>query len=143
MKKFQALYNDDANKIIEQATNEKSVIKNLNILIYLSMVNTNTEFVPEEPKTFTESWNHPNLNFHAKWHEAIKKEFANMNKQQVWHKIKKSLVPPNQRCIKNKWVLKIKHNSVYRVHLVPCGYSQVPGIDFSENYSPVVNDVTF
>ena len=24
-----------------------------------------------------------------------------------------------------------------------CGYSQVPGIDFSENYSLVINDITF
>ena len=24
-----------------------------------------------------------------------------------------------------------------------CGYSQVPGVDYTENYSPVVNDVTF
>ena len=45
--------------------------------------------------------------------------------------------------MKNKWVLKIKHNGVYQVCLVACGYSQVPGIDFSENYSPVVNDIMF
>ena len=24
-----------------------------------------------------------------------------------------------------------------------CGYSQIPGVNFSENYSPVVHDVTF
>ncbi len=24
-----------------------------------------------------------------------------------------------------------------------CGYSQIPGVDFSENYSPVVHDITF
>ena len=24
-----------------------------------------------------------------------------------------------------------------------CGYSQVPGVDFTKNFSPVVNDVTF
>ena len=24
-----------------------------------------------------------------------------------------------------------------------CGYSQIPGVDFTDNYSPVVNDVTF
>ena len=50
---------------------------------------------------------------------------------------------PNQCCVKNKWVFKIKCNGVYRVRIVVCGYSQVPGIDFSENYSPVVNNVTF
>ena len=32
---------------------------------------------------------------------------------------------------------------MYQVHLIACGYSQVPGINFSENYSPVVNNITF
>ena len=31
----------------------------------------------------------------------------------------------------------------YRACLVACGYSQIPGIDFTENYSPAVNDITF
>ena len=52
-------------------------------------------------------------------------------------------MPPNRQCVKNKWVFKIKCNGVYRVHLIACRYSQVLGIDFSENYSPVVNNITF
>ena len=52
-------------------------------------------------------------------------------------------MPPNQRSVKNKWVFKIKCNGVYQVGLIACGYSKVPGIDFSENYSPAVNIVTF
>ena len=110
--------------------NEKIAIKNLNFLINLSMVTTNNKPVLEEPKTFIEAWDHPNPNSCPKWPEAIKKEFANMSKQQLWHKTKKSLMPPNQRCVKNKWVFKIKHNSVYQACLVACGYSQVPGVDF-------------
>ena len=55
----------------------------------------------------------------------------------------KSLMPPNCRCIKNKCVFKIKHNGVNRVHLVACGYSQVPNVNFSKNYSPVVKNLTF
>lgn len=35
-----------------------------------------------------------------------------------------------------------KKSGVFRARLVACGYSQVPGVDFTENYSPVVNDVT-
>ena len=56
MKKLQALYNDNANKIVKQATNVKSAIKNLNFLIDLSMVTTDTKCVPEEPKSFTQAW---------------------------------------------------------------------------------------
>ena len=66
-----------------------------------------------------------------------------MNKQQVWCITCKSLMPPNYRCIKNKWVFKIKCNSVYQACLVGCGYSQVPSVNFYENYSPVVNNITF
>ena len=32
--------------------------------------------------------------------------------------------------------------SVYWVHLMACGYIQVPGVNFSKNYSLVVNDIT-
>ena len=49
----------------------------------------------------------------------------------------------NCRCIKNKWVFKIKHNNVYWTYFVECEYSQVTWIDFSKNYCPVVNDINF
>ena len=80
MKKLQASYNDNANEIIEQAMNEKSAIEYLNFLIDLSVVTTNTKPVHEEPKTFDKAWKHSNPNSCAKWQEAIKKEFADMNK---------------------------------------------------------------
>ena len=32
---------------------------------------------------------------------------------------------------------------MYRARLVAKGFSQIPGADFTDNYSPVVNDVTF
>ena len=51
MKKLQAFYNEDANKVIEEATQDKA-IKNLNFLINLAMVITDTMPVPEEPMTF-------------------------------------------------------------------------------------------
>ena len=94
-----------------------------NFLIDLAMVTSNTKPVPEEPKTFNKAWDHPDANSWAKWQEVICKEFANMNKQQVWHMTSKSLMPSNCRCRKNKWFFKIKHNGVYWMHLVSCGYS--------------------
>ena len=54
-----------------------------------------------------------------------------------------SLKPPNLRCIKYKWVFKIEHDRMYHTRLVACGYSQIPGIDYSKNNSPVMNHVTF
>ena len=55
----------------------------------------------------------------------------------------KGRIPPNCRSMKNKWNFKIKCNGVYWMCLIECRYSQVPGIDFSGNYYPVVNNVTF
>ena len=52
MKKLQASYNNDANKIVKQTTKEKTAIKKLNFLIDLGMVTSNTKHVPGKPKTF-------------------------------------------------------------------------------------------
>ena len=67
MKKLQASYNNNANKIVKQAKQEKGVIKNLNFLINLAMATSNTKPVPEEPKNFTKALNHPNGNSCTKW----------------------------------------------------------------------------
>jgi hypothetical protein len=40
-------------------------------------------------------------------------------------------------------VFKIKRNGVFRARLVAQGFTQIPGVDFTESYAPVVNDVTF
>ena len=55
-----------------------------------------------------------------------------MKNQQVWREMHKSLMSPNQRHLKIKWVFKIKHNCVCWVHLVAWGHSQVPGVDLSK-----------
>ena len=97
----------------------------------------------EEPKNFQQAWNHEDTNQREKWRTAIKKEFADMNNRNVWRNYKRHDLPHNRRCVKCKWVFKIKRNGVFRARLVACGYTQVPGIDFTENYAPVINDVTW
>jgi len=96
-----------------------------------------------EPKTFNQAWNHPDPVQRAKWREGIRKEFDDMKKRSVWVVKKRSEMPSNRRLVKCKWVFKIKRNGVFRARLVACGYSQIPGVDFTENYSPVINDITF
>ena len=51
-------------------------------------------------------------------------------------------MPPNKYIIESKWVFKKKRDKKSRAHLVVCGYTQVTGVDFTNNYSPVVTDIT-
>jgi hypothetical protein len=95
----------------------------------------------DDPKTFEEAWNHPDPVEREKWREAIRKEFRDMIKRSVWRKCSK--VPEDRKLIGCKWVFKKKKNGVYRARLCALGYSQVPGVDYTENHAPVINDVTF
>ena len=61
----------------------------------------------------------------------------------VWRKIDRAKIPENRRLIWNKWVFKIKRDGTYRPRLVAQGYSQIPGIDYTDNFAPVSHDVLF
>ena len=61
----------------------------------------------------------------------------------VWREVNKEERNANKRLVGSKWVFKIKRNGVYRARLVAKGFSQIPGANFTENVSAVVNDVTF
>jgi hypothetical protein len=97
----------------------------------------------EEPRSYDEAWNNPDPKQKAQWRTAITKEFKDMETRKVWKIIKRKAIPPGRRCVKNRWVWKIKRDSVHRARLVACGYSQVPGIDYEENFAPVINDTTY
>jgi hypothetical protein len=95
-----------------------------------------------EPTRFHDAWNHPNIDSRNKWRDAICKEIRVMKNKNVWSIISKNDLDKDRKLIGNKWVFKIKKNGVYRARLVALGYSQVPGVDYTENYAPVINDVT-
>jgi hypothetical protein len=56
--------------------------------------------------------------------------------------IKQNEIPKGRWCMKHKWVFEIKRNGVFQARLMACRYSQIPGVDFMESHSPVINDVT-
>ncbi len=72
----------------------------------------------EEPKTFQQAWYHPDEYQCKMWREAIRKEYQDMIKHKVWRRTSKRQIPSNRRCIKCKWVFKIKRNGVFRARLV-------------------------
>jgi transposase InsO family protein len=111
------------------------------LLDAVEMSNGDDEII--EPKTFQKAWNHENPEQREKWRTAIKKEFHDMIQRGVWRNMKRRDMPSNRRCVKCKWLFKVKRNGVFRARLVACGYSQIPGVDFLENFAPVINDVTW
>lgn len=77
------------------------------------------------------------------WRAAIRKELKKMEDHKVWILVNKSkMMKENRKAIKNKWIFEIKRSGIFRSRLVACGYSQIPGIDFTDIYSPVMCDTT-
>ena len=66
-----------------------------------------------------------------------------MIKRGVWRNYKRCDIPQGRKCIKCKWVFDVKRNGIFRPRLVACGYPQIPGLDFTESYAPVIHDVTW
>ncbi len=65
-----------------------------------------------------------------------------MTQKNVWSYTKRSTVSKERKLIGSKWVFKCKKNGTHHARLVALGYSQVPGVDYMDNFAPVVNDVT-
>ena len=40
-------------------------------------------------------------------------------------------------------MFKLKCDGTYHARLMVLGYSQIPGVNFSDNFAPVVDDITF
>ena len=98
---------------------------------------------PSEPQTFQQAQWHPDLEAREKWHEGIKSEFNKMISMGVWRKVGSTSIPSGRRLVGCHWEFEIKRNGVYHDRLVARGFSQIPGLDFTDNFPPVVNDVTF
>ena len=96
----------------------------------------------ETPQTFQQAWHHKNEEKRTAWRTAIRKEFHDMINRGVWRKVKKRDIPLGRKVIGSKWVFKEKKDGVFRARLVALGYNQVPGVDFTDNFSPVVSDAT-
>jgi len=92
--------------------------------------------VCQEPRSYEEALNSPDSD---KWKEAIRKELDSHRENNTWTIVPK---PHNRSLIGCKWVFKIKRKAdgsidKYKARLVAQGFSQRPGIDYNETYSPV------
>ena len=71
----------------------------------------------------------------------MEEEIALLKKCGTWKLVKK---PKDQKIIGCRWTYVIRYGPNgeilrYKAYLVAQGYSQIPGLDFSDTYSPTVH----
>ena len=149
MKKLGTSYNPDANKHIDRL---QEITHYVNLDGESVKVVQETHFVhntavtsdPGEPKTINEALSEKNRHL---WEPSAKAEIENFLKRQSWEFVDKDIaIKANRKIIPLKWVFKIKNEQDgtkrYKTRLCVKGFHQVPGVDYTESFSPVATEST-
>lgn len=91
-------------------------------------------YTDEEPPSFAEAFRCPH------WKKAIDEEYESVRSKDVFDLVER---PLGQNVVGTRWVFKIKRDAEghvvrYKARLVAQGFTQIPGVDFSSTYAPVI-----
>jgi len=122
-----------------ESYNRKSII----VDIYFSEEIANIIQTDTDPKSMAECKKRSDWD---NWKIAIQTEIASLYKREVFSAV--MLTPPGIFPVGYKWVFVCKRNENnevvrYKARLVAQGFTQRPGVDFNETYSPVMSGITF
>jgi Reverse transcriptase (RNA-dependent DNA polymerase) len=107
------------------------------ILNYWDFSNGTNDLENIEPPSYTEAMKSSNA---EKWIQACQDEYENLLGYGTWPLVRR---PTDTNTVRNRWVFHVKrgnlsHIDKYKAQLVAQGFSQIPGIDFNETYSPTI-----
>ncbi|MCO5600644.1 hypothetical protein L7F22_054759 [Adiantum nelumboides] len=81
----------------------------------------------------------------SSWRQAMDSEYQSLMANGTWQLVP---APPNRKLVTCKWLLRKKFHadgsvSRYKARLVARGFTQIPGMDYSETFSPVLRITSF
>ncbi|KAL0411156.1 UNVERIFIED_CONTAM: Retrovirus-related Pol polyprotein from transposon TNT 1-94 [Sesamum latifolium] len=126
---FEPIVHTDGVPVLRRSTRESRIPERYRFMGLTSQLDN-------DPKTYGEAMSDIDSD---KWLEAMKFEMDSMGTNQVWTLVD----PPNgARPVGCKWIYKRKLGAdgevtAFKARLVAKGYTQRPGADFEETYSPV------
>ena len=88
-------------------------------------------YVGRDPASYAEAMRSENAD---EWMKAYQYEIDALHKNDTWDLVD---LPTGRKAVKSKWVHKHKTDGRYRARVVAKGFTQIPGIDYDETFSPV------
>jgi hypothetical protein len=101
---------------------------------FSSYISSMTHIIDSEPSFHGES------SGEQVWKYAMTEEYQSILKNDVWDVVPR---PKGKSVVTSKWIYKIKHVAngsfeKYKARFVARGFSQVEGVNYDDNFSPVV-----